>query len=45
MVVDVMRAIYRQIIRDVVLPWWIEAGRPEAVRDAWRRDHPVEATH
>ncbi|RSH94741.1 hypothetical protein EHS25_004546 [Saitozyma podzolica] len=41
MVVDVMRAIYRQIIRDVVLPWWIQAGRPEAVRDAWRRDHPI----
>lgn len=42
MVVNLMESIYRQIMVDTVLPWWIASGKPDDLMSAWRRDHPVK---
>lgn len=41
MVVDLMERIYKQILLDTVLPWWLAAGKPGNLQMAWRQAHPV----
>ncbi|KAK4686196.1 hypothetical protein P7C73_g3942, partial [Tremellales sp. Uapishka_1] len=38
--VDVAQAIYSQLAREMVLPWWLANGRPREVFKKWREAHP-----